>query len=228
MSTEFLGIGLYTISEASSLTNVSHARIRRWLKGYAYKVKGGIHTSPRVWQGQLPALNHEIALGFLDLNEVRFVNAFLNHGVSWKAIRSAAQTATRLFDTSHPFSTKRFVTDGRHIFAPILQGESRESALLDLVDSQYAFRTFLAPYLETVEYVGPEPARWWPLGRRRPVVIDPQRSFGQPILAKEGVPTRVLARAFKAEQSLSKVARWFNVPITGVKAAVEFEMKPAA
>jgi uncharacterized protein (DUF433 family) len=66
----------------------------------------------------------------------------------------------------------------------------------------------------------------------RGVVIDPDRQFGRPIVEREGVPTEVLSASFRAEQSLDRVARWFEVEKSSVRAAVEFEefleSRPAA
>lgn len=69
-------------------------------------------------------------------------------------------------------------------------------------------------------------ARWFPVASRR-VVIDPARSFGQPIV-QEGVPTLVLAKTFAAEGSYSRVARWYDVDVRSVRAAVDFEHRLAA
>jgi hypothetical protein len=43
-----------------------------------------------------------------------------------------------------------------------------------------------------------------------------------------GVPTAVLARAFKREHSAEIVAKWYEVEVRSVKDAVEFEQKLAA
>ncbi len=70
--------------------------------------------------------------------------------------------------------------------------------------------------------------RWWPLGRRKQVVIDPKRSFGQPIVNEGGVPTVVLADAYRAERSIKRVVAWFDVGKAAVRDAVEYERKLAA
>ena len=111
-----------------------------------------------------------------------------------------------------------FMTDGRTIMVEIVQ-ETGDKALLDLVKSQYVFRSVLAPSL----YAGfefndlDEPMRWWPLGMRRRVVVDPQRGFGAPIAAKSGVPTQVLASAYNVEKSYAYVSRWYEVEVREVK-----------
>ena len=113
--------------------------------------------------------------------------------------------------------------------ADLVQETGAES-LLDLVKSQYAFKSVVEPFLfEGLEFaaLGIEPVRWWPLGMDRRVVLDPERSFGQPIVDPESVPTSVLARAFKAEGSIQAVADWYKVDPRAVEDAVEFEHKLA-
>jgi uncharacterized protein (DUF433 family) len=75
-----------------------------------------------------------------------------------------------------------------------------------------------------LEFRGDEPVRWFPEESRR-IVVDPARRFGQPVLTREGVPTRILARAYKAEGSYVSVARWYALDVDAVKAAVAFERR---
>ena len=75
-----LSSGIYTIPEASRLTRVSTSRIRRWMKGYDFRTKRDRHHSNPVWSGQLAPIGDKIAVGFKDLMEIRFVNAFLVKG----------------------------------------------------------------------------------------------------------------------------------------------------
>ena len=169
-------------------------------------------------------------ISYRDLLEVRFVQFFRSHEVGWKTIHLAAECAAELVQDPHPFSTKKFKTDGRSILADIVQATGEES-LLNLAKRQYEFKSFVEPFLfEGIEFAeaGITPIRWWPLGRNRRVTIDPERSFGQPICTPESVPTTVLARAHRAEGSIEAVARWYMVNPKSVADAVEFEHKISA
>ena len=228
-SFEVIGRGVYCLSDAERLTKVPRQRIRRWAKGYSYQYKGRERQSAPIVAARLLSGETELVLDFADLLEVRFLNAFREHGVGWKAIRIAAARAKELLGRHHPFSSRIFMTDGRTIMVEIVQ-ETGDKALLDLVKSQYVFRSVLAPSL----YAGfefndlDEPMRWWPLGMRRRVVVDPQRGFGAPIAAKSGVPTQVLASAYNVEKSYAYVSRWYEVEVREVKDAVQFENQLAA
>lgn len=226
---DLIGGGIYTVPEAGRLTGVHPTAIRRWLRGYAYHSSNEVRVSVPVWQKQLPAINERLALGFLDLIEVRFVNAFRQQGVSWNAIRRAAERAKKLFDHDHPFCSQSFTTDGRTIFAEVLH-ETGEKAFLDVVNNQFAFKKVLSPYLVGLDFDEQNriARRWWPMGHNRRVVLDPLRQFGQPIVATEGVPTSVLSRAFRVERSMTAVASWYEVSTKSVRDAVAFERQIAA
>lgn len=223
-TTPYLGLGLYSVPEAVRLTGIPAASLRRWLLGYAYRTNGEKRTLPPIVASPLEPLEGSPTLTFLDLLEVRFINAFRQHGISLQAIRLAAIRGQELFDRSHPFATRAFKTDGRTIFAEIAD-QAEDRVLLDLLKNQYAFRQVLEPYLyEGIEFSErDEPTLWRPIPKIPQAVLDPQRQFGQPILQQEGVPTAALARAHRAEGSIERVARWFEVDAKSVRAAVRFE-----
>ncbi len=226
MSSQLIGAGIYTVPEASRLTRVSIARIRRWLKGYDFKSRKERHHSNPVWTGQFGTLDEKLAVGFKDLMEIRFVRAFLEQGVSWKTMRDAHIAAKAKLDTDHPFCTHRFATEGRLILLQQAQA-SGDNCLINITNDQREFRQIVTPFLKELEF-DDSVTRWWPLGRERQVVVDPVRNLGQPTVNRSGVPTRVLARSVKANGSVESVARWFEVAPKEVRDAVEFEQALAA
>jgi uncharacterized protein (DUF433 family) len=220
---QIIGRGVYSFSEASRLSKVPAARIRRWTRGYVYTYRGEERFSPPPLGVSRPA--DKPIVSFSDLLEVRFLNVFREHGVSWRSIRIASERAKELLGRQHPFSSRIFKTDGRTILAEIVR-ETGDRFLLDLVHSQYEFEKIVSPFLYAgVEYNDLlEPERWWPLGLDRQVVVDPERALGAPVVWSEGIPTRVLYHAYTAEQSYSFVAKWFEVSEESVKDAVAFEL----
>jgi uncharacterized protein (DUF433 family) len=227
---QHIGKGVYSLAEAERLIKIPRQRISRWTRGYTYRYKGETHHTPPLIAGDTePSADKSPILSFLDLLEVRFLDAFLVHGVSRKAVRIAALNARELLGRHHPFSTRIFKTDGRSIFAEIAKG-TEDKRLLDVVKNQFVFVQVISPSL----YAGIEfgesndPQRWWPLGKKHAVVVDPERGFGAPIVARSGVPTKVLANAFKAEGSVGFVAKWYEVSEREVRDAVLFEERLAA
>jgi uncharacterized protein (DUF433 family) len=228
MTTTLLQTGIYTIPEAARLTGVSPWRIRRWLRGYEFQAKHGRHRSAPVWRGQLEPIDHSMAISFLDLLEIRCVDAFLRAGISWPTLRLAHHHAHQELKISHPFCTNQFKVAGRTIILELPQRDN-EPLLWDIARDQQVFGRIIRPFLKDLEFAdGDLPSRWWPRGKSHLVALDPRRSFGQPIIFREGVPTRVLARSVRANGSLEEVARWFEIGPSSVREAVEFEQSLAA
>ena len=215
--------GIYTVPEASRLTRVAPPRIRRWLRGYKFFSGEREHVSLPVWRGQLQPVDGALALGFLDLMELRVVDAFLRAGVSWKTLREAERRGSERFRSTHPFCTQRFETDGRSIFVDI-GANSDEPILLEIIDDQSVFDAIASPFFKDLEFSQDRALeRWWPLGDHRAVVVDPRRAFGKPIVVHRGVPTVILSSAVKASNSIDEVVFWYGVTKSSVVDAVEFE-----
>lgn len=223
-----VGLGIYAIPEASRLTSVPGRTIRRWICGYSYRYQGGRVHSDLIWPGDIDASDGTQALSFRDLVELRFIHAFRRAGVSWHTIRIGTEKARELFQTDHPFSTNRFRTDGRELFAE-LGVEKHETSLLEITKSQHVFAQLISPFFKELDFSDQdEPLRWWPVPGRRRVVLDPERQFGQPIVSREGVPTQSIALAYSRSQSVPEVAEWFEISRQSVRAAVDFEKQLAA
>ena len=228
MTENLLRTGIYTVSEASRLTAVSPQRIRRWLRGYEFKVKHGHHRSPAVWNSQLEPIDRALALGFLDLLEVRAIDGFISAGISWKTLRQVHDEARKWVGHSHPFCTNKFATDGQTIFME-LREKNHEVMLWDMRDVQRVFDKIIRPFLKNVEFDGERvPKRWWPRGKSHKVALDPLRNFGHPIIFNEGISTKILSSSVRANDSVKEVARWFEISPECVEAAVDFEQALAA
>jgi uncharacterized protein (DUF433 family) len=226
---EYIGQGIYSVSEVARLTDIDARKIMRWLIGYQYNNRTGSGEVDPVFHSSYKAVNGKIALSFLDMVEIRFVDAFRKHGVSWRAIRIASHKAAELLGRDHPFSMRKFLTDGKTIIARIAQ-EQNDIELIDLVTDQYEFDKIITPFLyEGLDFSKHDTAtRWWPLGKKHSIVIDPQRSFGKPILDKYNIPTATIVASYKGNKSYAEIAKWFEIDLRSVKDAVDFERNLAA
>lgn len=216
-----IGIGLYSVQEAAAYTGIQPVKIRRWLNGYHDRNK---RFHPALWPSPLGACDVE-AVTFGDLLELRFVNAFRQHGVSLQAIRHAAEHAREYFQSPYPFTCHQFLTDGRHIFAEVRE-ETGDDSIIDLARKQSVFASIIRPSLYSgIEYNDTGRAsRWYPMTRNRRVLMDPDIAFGQPVVSESAVPTDALFQSWKAEEGdEQRVARLYDVAVADVIAAVKFE-----
>ena len=220
-----LTTGIYTLPEAARLTGVPIGNVRRWTFGYSFVRGGQRRWSEPLVPPQIDSVAGVPAVSFLDLQELRLLHMFRERGASWQTLRVAHDKARATIGHRHPFSTGRFKSAGREILTEVALSES-DRALENIVSGQLVFRKFIAPYLRGLEFENDIVVRWYPRRDRR-VIVDPTRSFGQP-LVREGVPTSVLARSFRTEKSIERVAHWYDVDSFSVRAAVEFERRLAA
>lgn len=213
-----IGIGLYTPVEAQRLLGVSASKISRWLRGHATNQK---QYQP-LWEPEVMLNDGAVYLSFRDLMEVRAADQFINAGVSPQTIRKAIIEARQELNLVHPLSSTRFRIDGRTIFLEIAEQEA-DPKLFDLFKKQYAFSKIMERSLKDVEFDGSVPDRWWISSKRSGILVDPEYSFGQPIECETAIPTTVLANAAKAEGSVVKAARAWNVTPRQIERAVRFE-----
>src|SRR5258708_14201663 len=73
------------------------------------------------------------------------MRAFRKQGVSWPAIREAGALACEMFNDNHPFTRRRFRTDGRRIFQEIDQ--SADIKLFDMNQRSWVFKEIVDPSL---------------------------------------------------------------------------------
>ena len=227
------GTGIYTLSEAERLINVPARKIRRWLYGYNFPKRSGEGKiqafSDPLWLPQLSKDDYDAeVIGFNDLLEVRFVAAFVEHGVPLVVVRRCLETAREVFGADYPMTSGSFKTDGKTIFADAVQKSAKEGALIDLKSRQLAFKNIITPSLYGgIEYDGKRASKWYPQGRRQHIVLDPARQFGSPIVEETGTPTDVLYASYLAEgetpQAVTRTARIYETPMKFVESAIAFE-----
>jgi uncharacterized protein (DUF433 family) len=227
---KYIGKGIYSISDVAKFAKVSPQRVKRWVLGYQYKYDKKLYVTEPIINSDYSGVDDIPLLSFADFVEISFIDAFRKYGVSWMVIKKSSQKAIEIIGNKHPFSTKKFHTDGKKILMEIANTEKEaKNTLMDLINDQYALQKILEPYLSKgLQFANDLAARWWPLGLNRRVVLDPERNFGKPIVDNESVPTWILHQAYLVERSLKKVSFYYSVSQQSIRDAIEFEKNLAA
>lgn len=215
---QHLGVGIYSVAEAAHLLKVSASTVQRWLDPASGLVTRAFSDEADV-------------LSFLELMELHFIQIFRQQGVSLATIRTASRKAAQRFGADYPFAVKRFDTDGKSIFATLIDERPGRVVVEDLKHGQLVFEQVMRPFFRKLDYQDQhEIIRYWPLERQGRVVLDPAREFGKPIDAETGVPTETISDALRAGggQDARKVADWLGIPLAAVQAAMNFEQSLSA
>lgn len=216
------GQGVYTFTEAARLTALKPARIREWFRGRA---PGDVRRP--VFRSDYEPVDGDHAISFLDLVDVYVAGQLRDHGVSLQTLRRVHCKMAEDLQTPHPFCRKEVLTDGKAVFLRGLDSDGQEE-LTEVLTRQGVFPQILLPFLKRIDYEKVKfLAERWRIADQ--VIVDPAICFGQPIVEGLGLPTTILAAAYRAnDRNAQLVADWYNVQPEHVLAAVQFEKSFAA
>jgi uncharacterized protein (DUF433 family) len=228
---DIIGTGIYPLNQAARLVGEEPRALRRWLQGCSRKANGEKVRSEPLWETQLKNEGlPEDVIGFRDLLELRMVSAFVRHGVDLRVIRATVESASKDFGQNYPLTNQQFLTDGKRIFLQAIERSTGAPRMIDILRKQFVFSDIIKPSLYAgIEYGADGAVRWFPLGKRKSIVLDPALQFGTPIVTHTGIPTDTIYASYLAEGGDKEmVARVFDLTPKMVADAVEFEERIAA
>lgn len=219
----------YTAAYAGRLIGLKPDRVRRWLKGYEYRYAWPEDKSPQIIRKKPVIKRHEAMrspyASFLDLIDLLFVKQFLNNGISLQKIRKALKEAESIVHEHH-YAQRCFFTDGREIYLQIKASNGNAEALLQLLSGgQWVIAEIIKQLAIQIEFHKETgfAERWYPLGKSKQVVIDPNICFGSPTIIGTGIQTDNIFDLYQAENNIDRVSSWLNLEPSRVIEAIEFE-----
>jgi len=221
-------IPAYRLVDAATYLNIPVPTLRSWVKGYYYPIKSGRRFFEPVFQlpeSDVPLLSYTNLVEAFVLSSLR-----KKYQIDLYKIRQAIETLEKRFQSRHPLAEHEFETNGIDIFIQEYGGNLINVGLKD----QLAMRQVLEDYLERVEHdPAGRAARLYPFirlnGTEQPrnVVINPYVSFGKPVIAGTGLPTRVVAERFKAGDSIPQIAADYGRKEEEIDDAIRYELRVA-
>lgn len=191
-------VSIYSQADLAKYLSLHPSRVWRWLRSDAAWLEHSLDSKD---------------FSFAHLVEMRVVTQMLDLGIPLRKVQRAYKELREEFG-HFPLAQVR------------LMEFSRTPVRIDTWEALASGRQLLID--EVVRTIGQEihysddglADEWRPSDR---VYLNPTRQFGTPSVAR-GIPTRVLYRAFLAEdEDAQRIAWWYEVPIEDVKAAITFE-----
>lgn len=204
--TDKLRTPLYTVSEASRLVEVAPETLRGW-------AAAGSGRSLVTRLDRAPGAAESIP--FVGLAEAYILASMRRAGVPVRRIRPALEVLDKDVGIDHALASKRLFTDGVEVLYDFGQRSGLDDVqeLVVVRSGQRVFTEVVVEYLSLVTFGDdgyPDKIRL-PQYRSAAVIVDPQRSFGQPILASGGARVSDVLSLFGAGESLSTVCLEFGV-----------------
>jgi uncharacterized protein (DUF433 family) len=171
----------------------------------------------------------QAATTFIALAEAWVLWALREAGVRPRRIRPALQRLEREFGREYVLTAHELATDGIDVLWDFSRSREGEG-LIDAGTGQHVIREIVADYLQYLSWgsdVHPHQLR---LRHCEPskVVVDPERSFGQPIFEGARVRMADVAGMLKAGEHAAVVAEELGVGIEDVRTAARVVLGRAA
>jgi len=164
------------------------------------------------------------SVNFLSLIELYIFNKFKKAGVSSYKIVKIHEFLSNELKTPYPFASTDFYQSGSLTYFKngddwVIADKTLQIALKKIIESFGAKISFNDNNLAE---------KYFPLGKKKSIVIDPNYRFGQPILKKSFLPIEPLYETYKAENDdADLISRIYDVSKSEIKDIVEF-METAA
>jgi uncharacterized protein (DUF433 family) len=214
-------IPAYAYSEAARYLDLPPSTLRAWFAGQ------------KSFRPVIRAADPKrIVLSFSNLVEAYVLAAIRRkHHIGLPTIRRGLRFLTERLGSKRPLLEQQFATSGKQLYVELghVINISR--------DGQIEMAELIRTYLERVDR-DPKgvPIKLYPFMRAQPlreqartIVIDPQVSFGRPVIAGTGIPTAVLAEQFEAGDDVRDLAKEYGASEEAISDALrcEFRLKAA-
>jgi uncharacterized protein (DUF433 family) len=165
-------------------------------------------------------------LSFLNLVEAYVLCGIRTaHKIPMQKVRRALKFVRKRWPSRHPLADQLFESDGLNLFI-------QEAGKLISISSegQTAMREIIQQYLRRVRRDAQGiPNRFYPFTRAEAtegpevVAIDPEISFGRPIIAARGIRTSIVAERMRAGESVEALAKDYESSNEEIEEAIRVE-----
>lgn len=205
---------IYTFQETAHLAHVSVSTVRNWLLGYTAK------------HGEVPPLFAHpkgAMVSFLQMIEIVVAAKFRKaEKISFQTVRRAYDNTKKESGLDYPFAHSELEALGGHIIRHLRLDRPDDSIQAIDTPEQWTLPNLVLDTLHQFDYIPDLVARWYPIGRSVPIVVDPQLSTGLPTILGRGVTINVIHKRFLAGQKIDFIARDFALESNVVEEAVRY------
>lgn len=222
-SVDIRAIPSYGIAESAHYLGIAESTLRSWLYGRTYPTRRG--TVERTSAIIHPAdAKHEI-LSFYNLVEAH-VLLFQRqvYGVRLPAVRIAVEHVRKTLGLERPLIHQVFYTDGKDLFIKELE---KKVVINASKRGQLGIWQILNLYLERIEWDADGlAARLFPVRAGQvngsKIVIDPQISFGRPVIQGTGITASVLWHRKRLGEKVEDISKDYGIDRSAVEEAISY------
>lgn len=220
-------MGAYTLPDAAKLLRIPIPRLRTWVIGRTVPDRSSgrkkIYPAGTIKTHGIARDRH---FNFYTLVELFTLAHLRGLGVSLRVLKQARRELADREKTQHPFALEGLLTDRKKLLFDL-----GEEALLELgAGGQTSFEQILAPFCIRLDFDATTrmACRYHPMGKDKPIVVDPARAFGRPIIIGTSIATENVAALIRGGETVEDVASDFDLAPETVSEVWRFENRLAA
>lgn len=208
---------MYTFSEAAHLAKVAPGTVRNWLFGFPNQ-HGAVRPLFEMPEGQ------GAMVSFLQLVEIVVAGRLRKaERASFQTVYQAYWNAKQEYPYEYPFAHLDLRAIGGHI-VHLIHSHPPPISYQALDDPlQWTLPGLVEELIEQIHYDDDSlAARWSPLGKDVPIIIDPRFSSGAPTIVGRGVTVQAIHSRFKAGLLIDFIAEDLVLDRTLVERALQY------
>lgn len=208
---------MYSFKEVARLSGLSITTVRNWLFGYTVEER---QVSPLV-----KAPPDSTSCSFINLIEVMVAARFRKaEGTKYEVVKRTYENARKLYSLKHPFASDlRLKAIGGHIVHMI-----KEKGSLQAIDTpeQFTLPDLVVETMEQLEFELELASKWYPVGKKIPIVVDPYISSGVPVIEGRGITVENIEKRFYiGKQNWDFIASDLELPVNVIQEVIRFAPK---
>ncbi len=211
-----LGLGIYTASEIAEILRVPYRKVYTWMNKYWDGKLGKEFETKYSWKS-----NGQRAVSFHTVVEFYVMMQFSEAGVKPRKVLEAHKELSQIFNTAFPFALKKVIdgikTDGNTVYLKTKEGT------ITLDGTKQFNLDFIKLFFRKLEFSDNELAsRFWPMGKEKSILIDPERKFGHPVINGKNIYPQIIFNHHKAGDPINYIAYVYDLSEEEVNHALEY------
>ncbi|SMB92176.1 hypothetical protein SAMN00120144_2108 [Hymenobacter roseosalivarius DSM 11622] len=214
-----LGGGIYTVPDIAQILRLSINKASRWIKTYWDEKLGKEFDNQYSWY-----VDQSKAVNFHTLIELYIFHQLNIIGIKPREVLKAHKDLSERFGTQFPFANENVLkslnADGRKIYF-----EQNDQSIVTLDNSNQLNLDFIRSFFKFIDFDDDALAsRFWPLGKAKSIVCDPDRQFGHAVIENTNIYPDTIYSLHIAGEPTEFIASLYGISKEQVENAIEYCM----
>ncbi len=208
-----LGNGIYTVPDLALILKLPRNKVRRWLLEFYNQRLADNADVYSHGEGRGRVTN------FLTLIEFYVFYMLREQQIGVSKILQAHKHMSKELKTKYPFASYRLLVNKKDI----LYGINEDTWVHADKSNQIIIRKLIEAFFRKIDFSEKELAtRFWPLGKKNSIVVDPQHQFGQPVIYGTNINATTVYSMYESGESTSTIGILYDLTEEQVNDAIAF------